>query len=94
MKGGKMATLKKEKKCIKIGLKTGSHADYNKSINEIMKEYLMKKLKRLAVVVLSAFMALSTFACGGAADSGNGSHEHKTVHRTGVTPNCQKVGKL
>ena len=94
MKGGKMATLKKEKKCIKIGLKTGSCADYNKSINEIMKEYLMKKLKRLAVVVLSAFMALSTFACGGATESGNGSHEHKTVHRTGVTPNCQKVGKL
>ena len=43
-----MSMLKKGKKCIKIGLKMGNHADYNKGINEIMQEclILMKKLKR------------------------------------------------
>ena len=43
MKGGKMATLKKGKKCIKIGLKTGGCADYNKSINEINNSINNKK---------------------------------------------------
>ena len=58
----------------------------------------MKKLKRLALTLLSALMIFSSVACQFLPTSSSsvieGLHQHKTVHRTGITPNCQKVGKL
>ena len=55
----------------------------------------MKIWKRLTMIALSSMMLFSTFACG---DTGTGSvtedHEHKVFRRAGVTPTCQKTGKL
>ena len=49
----------------------------------------MKLWKRIAVSALSALMILPSFACAETGDC-----NHKTVRRVGITPTCQKVGKL
>ena len=49
--------------------------------------------KRLAMGALSVMMLFSSAAC---VDTENveGDHQHKTVRRAGITPTCQKTGKL
>ena len=54
----------------------------------------MQIWKRLAMVALSAMMAFSTVACTDTGSDVVGEHEHKTVRRVGITPTCQKTGKL
>ena len=49
----------------------------------------MKLWKRIAIGALSTLMILPSFAC-----TNTGEHEHRTVRRVGITPTCQKVGKL
>ena len=50
----------------------------------------MKRIKRLVLFLLCAVLTLSSVAC--ANDSSE--HAHKTVHRTGIVPTCEKTGKL
>ena len=57
----------------------------------------MKKIKKLASVVLSAMMMFSFVACdflSTTSTSESAAHQHKTVHRTGIVPTCEKTGKL
>ena len=60
----------------------------------------MKKLKQLAIALLSAMMFFSSVGCQFMPTSSSDGtsvgalHQHKTVHRTGITPTCQKAGKL
>jgi hypothetical protein len=53
----------------------------------------MKIWKRLAIGALSVMMLCSSVACGDTENAG-GEHEHKAVRRAGITPTCQKLGKL
>ena len=50
--------------------------------------------KRLAIGALSVLMMFSAVACGGTSASSDGDHQHKTVRRAGITPTCEKTGKL
>lgn len=53
----------------------------------------MGNWKRLVIGALSVMMLFSSVACGDTGNAG-GDHQHKTVHRAGITPTCQKTGKL
>ena len=88
--------LKKEKKCIKITIENKFTLYYNVSCEKSEKETLMKVWKRVAMVTLSVMMLFSSVACSGTESTGGtgGEHQHKTVRRAGVTPTCQKTGKL
>ena len=50
----------------------------------------MKKIKRLVLFLLCAVLTLSSVACV----NDSSEHVHKTVHRTGIVPTCEKTGKL
>lgn len=52
----------------------------------------MRIWKRVAISALSVAMLFSSVACDNKVD--NGEHEHKAVRRVGITPTCQKLGKL
>lgn len=54
----------------------------------------MNKLKRLAVIFLSAMMMFSSAGCDLLMAGNSSVHEHKTVRRAGSTPTCTKTGKL
>ena len=54
----------------------------------------MKILKRLAIGVLSVMMTFSSVACVNTPTTDNGEHQHKAVRRAGVTPTCEKTGKM
>ena len=63
----------------------------------------MKKFKQVATALLSGLMLFSAVGCNIMPNSSSsldsvveseGVHQHKTVHRTGVKPTCQKSGKL
>ena len=54
----------------------------------------MKIWKRFAMGALAVTMLFSAVACGGDTGSTGGTHQHKTVRRAGITPTCQKTGKL
>lgn len=58
----------------------------------------MKKLKQLTVMLLSAMMLFSSVACDFSSifpsNDDASTHQHKTVRRAGVTPTCEKTGKL
>ena len=53
----------------------------------------MKIWKRLAIGALSVMMLCSSVACGDT-ENASGDHQHKAVRRAGITPTCQKTGKL
>ena len=54
----------------------------------------MKIWKRLAVGALSVMMAFSSVACINTPTEDSGEHQHKAVRRAGITPTCEKTGKM
>ena len=54
----------------------------------------MKFWKRIALGALSVLMTFSSVACFGTPTTSDGDHQHKGVRRAGITPTCQKTGKM